>query len=116
MFASTFTTATQIDRMGIRLEGCPIEIVSDGRMKSAPVFPGCIQCPENGEPIILLADAQTTGGYPRIAQVCRSDLHQLGQIRPRSHVRLIERSLNEATADYTAKAALFADWLPGFRL
>lgn len=116
LFSETFTAAPQIDRMGITLKGHQLSIASDGNMPSAPVFPGTIQCPENGEPIILLSDAGTTGGYPRIATIARCDQHLLGQIRPNSHIRFIHRSHTQAASDYTAKSALLHTWLPGFVL
>lgn len=116
LFGTTFTAAPQVTRIGIGLEGPHLELASDGRMKSAPVFPGTIQCPESGQPVILGVDAQTTGGYPRVAQILRCDMHMLGQIRPHAHVRLIRRSLEKAERDYALKAHLFARWLPGFQL
>jgi len=115
-YSETFQTGRQIDRMGITLDSPKLDIASDGKMKSAPVFPGTVQCPENGHPIILMADAQTTGGYPRIAHIARCDQHLLGQIRPGAHVRFIQRTLEQAQTDYAEKSALFQDWLPGFIL
>lgn len=116
LFEQPFTAARQVTRMGIPLTGNPLDIVSDGKMKSAPVFPGTLQCPESGNPIILLSDAGTTGGYPRIAAVARCDLHLLGQIRPGDQVRFIRRSQSQAASDYSAKAALLKNWLPDFVL
>jgi len=115
-YSETFQTGRQIDRMGLTLETPKLAISSDGKMKSAAVFPGTVQCPRNGQPIILMADAQTTGGYPRIAHIARCDQHLLGQIRPGAHVRFIQRTLEQAIADYDEKSALFGEWLPNFRL
>lgn len=116
IYTETWQAAAQITRMGIGLEGPHLATRSDGKMKSAPVFPGSVQCPESGQPIILMADAQTTGGYPRIAQVAQCDLHLLGQVRPSSHIHFIARTAPQAHDDYVAKATLFRDWLPGFSL
>ncbi len=116
LFGQSFRASAQIDRMGMTLEGETLEISSDGKMKSAAVFPGTVQCPENGQPIILLPDAQTTGGYPRIAHIARCDQHLLGQIRPRSKVQLIRRTTQAALKDYAEKSALLSKWLPGFVL
>lgn len=80
-------------------------------MKSAPVFPGTVQGPPSGQPIILLSDAQTTGGYPRIAHIIRADRHLLGQLRPGDLVRLEKTSPDDAVELYQKQAALFADWL-----
>ena len=91
LFAARFTIGNRSDRMGLRLEGEKFDIRSDGRMPSAPVFPGTIQCPEDGELLVLAVDAGTTGGYPRVAKVARLDLHVLGQLRPGNQLMLIER-------------------------
>lgn len=75
------------DRMGMRLEGAALkhrgsaDIVSDG------VVPGAIQVPGNGQPIVLLADSQTVGGYAKIATVIRADLHRLAHARPGAELR-----------------------------
>ena len=72
-----------MDRMGLRLEGRALahdelgaEIVSDG------VAPGAIQVPASGQPIVLMADCQASGGYPKIATVIRADLPRLAHVRP----------------------------------
>ena len=84
-----YAATAQSDRMGMRLEGAPLahrtpaaaDIVSDG------VTPGAIQVPGNGQPIILLADCQTVGGYPKIATVISADLPRLAQARPGQALR-----------------------------
>ena len=114
LFGTEFTIGRQATRMGVSLEGCKLDLASDGKMKSAAVFPGIIQCPENGTPIILLADAQTTGGYPRIASVARCDRHMLGQLRPGDRVRLLKRTHGQALADLKAKQAFMRAWVPDF--
>ncbi len=115
LFETDFPVSRRADRMGIMLDGPRLQTSSDGKMKSAPVFPGTIQCPEHGQPIILGCDAQTTGGYPRIASVARCDRHMLGQIRPGDRVRFLRRSPEQAAADLSRKGQLFQDWLPDFR-
>jgi antagonist of KipI len=57
---------------------------------------GAIQVPQDGQPIILFVDQQTTGGYPKIANVIAADIHRVGQLRPRDEVRLVEVSVTEA--------------------
>ena len=87
--ASEYLATIQIDRMGARLNGAQLEhltpqaadIVSDG------VTPGAIQVPANNQPIILLADCQTVGGYPKIATVIAADLPRLGQLKAGQAVR-----------------------------
>lgn len=85
--SSTYVVSQASDRMGMRLEGHKLvhakapEIVSDG------IAHGAIQVPGSGLPIILLADRQTTGGYPKIAVVISADLPALGRLAPGAKVR-----------------------------
>lgn len=111
LFSETFIAGRQGTRMGVSLIGHILDLDSDGLMKSAPVFPGTIQCPPSGIPIILLCDAQTTGGYPRIAAIARCDRHLLGQIRPGDSIRLLERTPGAAAQDHANKQALLNAWL-----
>jgi len=111
LFGDTFTASAHSNRMGIRLSGAPLGLTSDGKMKSAAMFPGTVQCPEDGNPIILLADGGTTGGYPRIAHVAACDRHLLGQIRPGDQIRFLRRTHEDAIADHKAKSDLLKDWL-----
>jgi antagonist of KipI len=69
-------------------------------MISEAVALGTIQVPANGHPIILLADRQTTGGYPRIGQVVTVDLSLLAQIKPGAQIQFKEVSLQEAEELY----------------
>lgn len=80
-FASTYKMSSQSDRMGYRLEGEPISHIDEDSADiiSDAILPGTIQVPANGQPIILLADRQTTGGYARIATVISVDLPQVIQ-------------------------------------
>lgn len=114
LFGRDFTIGRQATRMGVSLEGIPLRMSSDGKMKSAAVFPGIIQCPESGTPIILLADAQTTGGYPRVAVIAGCDRHMLGQLRPGDKVRLLRRAYDQALEDALAKQELLQSWVPEF--
>lgn len=116
LFSHEFVIGRQATRMGVSLEGKPLQLSSDGKMKSTAVFPGTIQCPEGGTPIILLADAQTTGGYPRIASIARCDRHLLGQLRPGDRLRLLKRTPAQATSDLDAKRAVLQRWVPEFSL
>jgi allophanate hydrolase subunit 2 len=71
-----------------------------------------VQCPEDGTPYLLAVDAQTTGGYPRIAQVARVDRHVLGQLRSNDHLRLLRRTPEQAAAELHEKLAYWREWLP----
>ena len=91
-----YTISTHSNRMGYRLDNSlsnykqPIEIISSG------VMPGTIQLTDSGQLIVLMADAQTTGGYPRIANVLSTDLDLLGQMKPGDQFRWELVSMNEA--------------------
>mgnify|MGYP006288441045 CR=1 FL=1 len=93
---SKYTVATDADRMGVRLEGPPIEHRDGADIISEPVAGGSIQVPGNGQPIILLSDRQTTGGYTKVATAIKSDLHKLAQMRPGSEVSFRKIPLEKA--------------------
>ena len=86
-YASRYRVAEESNRMGIRLEGGAVPEVAGGKMISEGVSLGAIQVPEGGQPIILFVEQQTTGGYPKIANVISADFHSLGQLRPRDEIR-----------------------------
>lgn len=75
------------DRMGMRLRGATIHWRDDREMLSDGVVPGAVQIPAHGDPVVLLADCQTTGGYPKVAVVCTVDLPRVGRLRPGDGVR-----------------------------
>ena len=77
-----YRVSSRSDRMGCRLEGPALEHVAGADIISSGVLSGTIQVPGDGQPIVLLADRQTTGGYTRLAQVIEADLPLLGQARP----------------------------------
>jgi len=112
LFDTNWVVDRRADRMGLRLDGPALTVSSDGRMPSAAVMPGTIQCPEDGVPYLLSVDAGTVGGYPRIAQVARLDRHVLGQLRPGDHLRLLLREPDEAVGELRAKLAYWREWLP----
>jgi len=86
-YQSSYRVAEESNRMGIRLEGAVIPAASGGEMISEGVALGAIQVPDGGQPIILFVEQQTTGGYPKIANIISADFHSLGQLRPRDEVR-----------------------------
>lgn len=106
----SWRVSSRSDRMGIRLEGAPL---SGGRadLVSAAVLPGMIQLPPDGQPIILLADAQTIGGYPVVGQVIAADLHRAAQLRPGDTVRWRQVGIDEAHAARRRQEA----WLDAVR-
>ncbi len=86
-YESTYRVAEESNRMGIRLQGAAIPAPWGGEMISEGVALGAVQVPEGGQPIILFVEQQTTGGYPKIANVISADFHSLGQLRPRDEIR-----------------------------
>lgn len=87
LFAAPFTVSHAIDRMAYRLVGPVIQRVVTADMISEPTMPGSIQVPPDGLPLVMMADRQTIGGYPKIATVISSDLATLAQRPPGSTVR-----------------------------
>lgn len=91
-----YAISPQSDRMGYRLQGAILKSQDATELVSEPVTFGTIQVPFGGEPIVLMADRQTTGGYPRIGQVIQVDLPVLAQKKPGDRVRFEFVSLEEA--------------------
>jgi antagonist of KipI len=79
---SRFTISPQSDRMAYRLSGGTIRRATDREMISDATFFGAIQVPASGDPILLMADRQTSGGYPQIATVITADLPLAAQLAP----------------------------------
>ena len=82
--------------MGLRLEGATIATNSSAPMITEGVSLGAIQVPPGGHPIILFVEQQTTGGYPKIANIISADIASVGQLRPRDEIRFEHVSLEEA--------------------
>lgn len=93
---SEYIVKAQSDRQGYRLEGPAIKHRRSADVDSEACWPGAIQVPGDGLPIILLADAMTTGGYPKIASVISADLDKMGQTKPADKISFKRVSLSEA--------------------
>ena len=91
-----FTVSKLSDRMGMRLEGPEIENIVNTNIKSEGLLKGVIQVPADGNPIIMLSDHGTIGGYPKIGVVISADLDRIGQLTPGSIIKFKEVSLEEA--------------------
>lgn len=115
-FDERWTISRRADRIGMELDGEPLKVLNAVQMDSSAVLPGTIQCPPSGLPFLLGPDAQTTGGYPRIAQVIRADRHLIGQLRPGAHVRFQRIEPAEAQRLYRSKIALLRQLQPDIRL
>jgi len=92
---TTWEVREDSDRMGIRLRGPALEHHT-GYMLTEGVPLGAVQAPPDGQPIILFVEHQTTGGYPKVANVISADFHAVGQLRPRDEVRFEQVSIDAA--------------------
>ena len=100
IFNSMFTISSQDNRMGYRLEGKKFMLEHKTEMVSTAVTTGIVQVTHEGDPIILMADAQTTGGYPRIARICAADISLLAQTRPGVKIQFKEIREEESLMRY----------------
>lgn len=97
--AKPFTISPKSDRMGYRLLGSPIKSSKSGKWFSTAVVTGTIQLPKNGEPIVLMVDHQTTGGYPVIANVISADIPVLAQRTPGQSIQFEAVTYEKALAE-----------------
>lgn len=96
--SSIYTVTTESDRMGYRLDGLRVEQKDSLDMVSDAIPVGAVQVPKSGKPIIMMRDAQTTGGYPKIAVVSTPDVSRLGQAKPNDKIRFSKISPSKARA------------------
>jgi antagonist of KipI len=113
---SAFVVSPDSDRMGVRLTGATLQRDTKRDLISEPVAPGTIQVPHGGEPILLLGDCQTVGGYPKIAHVITVDLPAAAQLRPGDEVGFVEVSLGEAQRLLVTNAQELEQFRIGLRL
>jgi antagonist of KipI len=99
-FTQPYTLALRSNRMGYHLEGPLIQRANQDELLSTAVTPGTIQVTGNGRMVLLMADCQTTGGYPRIAQVAAVDLPLCGQLKPGDVICFKEITRREAETRY----------------
>ena len=105
-FNSVYSVTAQTDRMGYRLSGAAIHchqqsLISEG------IALGAIQIPADGQPIILMRDRQTLGGYPKIGCITAGSLSKLAQCQPGATVRFVKKDLYEAEAEYRVEKQFF---------
>lgn len=99
-FSATFSVSLASDRTGYRLEGLPLAHTAAGAdILSAGLLPGCVQVPASGQPMVLMADAPTSGGYTLIASLSQLERALLAQIPPGDgQIRFVEFTLGESQA------------------
>jgi antagonist of KipI len=108
-FAKAWRVSPSSNRMGYRLEGSPLNRRHRVEVLSEPTCLGTVQVPNDGAPIVLMADHQTTGGYPKIAEVASADIPCLAQLAPGARLRFVKCSVDEAyEADVEALARFHA--------
>lgn len=107
--SAAYRIEKESERMGYRLTGEPLELISAADILSEAVGFGTVQVPPDGQPIILMADRQTTGGYPKIANVASIDLPRLAQKLPGDQIRFELIELDEAQRLDLARTALLND-------
>lgn len=104
LLSQEYQGSTTSDRMGLRLQGPPLIHKGAKEMVSSGIAPGSIQVPPDAQPIVLMADRQSVGGYPLIATIIRSDIPLLAQCLPgQSSVRFQAISVEEAQSIYRAE-------------
>ena len=106
LLESAYAVSAASDRMGMRLDGPTLEHSKGSNIVSDGIAPGAIQVPGNGLPIVLLADRQTTGGYPKIATVIAADLPTLGRLAPGARLAFEAVSVEAAEAAYRQHTSL----------
>lgn len=106
LWTATFTVNPSSNRMGYRLDGATLEAPGD-ELLSFPVLAGVVQLPSGGQPILLMADHQTAGGYPVIATVASASMPVAAQLAPGDELRFEETSIEDAlSARAVQRAAL----------
>ena len=110
LYGNDYRVTDASDRMGVRLEGEPIE-VPQRELVSEPVSPGAVQALPSGQCVVLGVDGQTIGGYPKIAHVIGADVDKIGQLRPGDRVRFERVDLEEAEIIYRQKERETREWV-----
>lgn len=115
LFTEVFRVSLDSNRVGVRLDGTMLHMRDARERVSEPVTAGTLQLPPGGQPIALMAEHPTTGGYPRIGQIAHVDLARLAQRRPGDPVRFEEATLDEAFALLAARERELAALLAAIR-
>jgi biotin-dependent carboxylase-like uncharacterized protein len=102
---AAYRISDRSNRTGYRLTGAPLTVAAAADRLSAPIAPGTIQLPPDGQPILLMADRQTIGGYPILGHLIAADRPKAAQLWPGDEVRFLPVSLDEARAAANLLAA-----------
>lgn len=107
--SSSYRLTQDSGRMGYRLEGPTLDGWEAGEMLSTAVCAGTVQVPHGGKPVLLMSDAQTVGGYPRMANVFSADLPACGQLRPGDPIRFVVGRMDEAESAHRWREQRFRE-------
>jgi allophanate hydrolase len=111
LFGERFAISMQYDRMGVRLEGPELPIATSLDMPSEGILRGSLQVQGSGRAVALMADHQTTGGYPKIATIISTDQDVLGQLRPRHPVVFRSVTVDQAVQGARNRARAFTAYM-----
>jgi antagonist of KipI len=106
--STTYRVSPRSDRMGVRLEGPPIELIATADIAPEGLVHGAVQVPADGQPIVLGADRPATGGYTKIATVVTADLGIVAQVRPGDELRFAAVSVEDARRSWREREELLA--------
>jgi KipI family sensor histidine kinase inhibitor len=102
-WSTAFTVSVRSDRAGTRLEGPPVRSQRE-QMLSDGMLPGAVQVPAGGQPIVIMPDGPTTGGYPKLGVVATADLRLIAQARPGTRIRFVPATVPQAVESLRAWA------------
>lgn len=111
VFEGSFAVSSQYNRQGIRLEGPPLTISASLDMPSEPIARGALQVDGSGQISALMADHQTTGGYPKIATILSTSQDSLVQLRPRQRLRFAAATAEDGVARLRRREARIRDYV-----
>lgn len=114
LFIDPYEATQHTNRMGARLKGNQVVAKDIRSMISAPLLPGTLQCPPDGQPILAMTDGHCTGGYMRTLQIIRADLWMMGQIRPGSKISFRRALGDEAYEILKRRNAFYSSLMDGF--
>lgn len=111
-YNAEYEVSDHSNRLGLRLIGTAVRQKHSQELLTEGVSLGAVQVPSDGQPIILFVDQQTTGGYPKIANVISADLHAVAQLRPRDRIRFNKVTLAEALDELRVVEQILTEDLP----
>ncbi|MDC8831226.1 5-oxoprolinase subunit C family protein [Alteromonas gilva] len=112
LLSSDYTLTSQMDRMGYRLSGAAIN-TREQALYSEAVALGAMQIPPDGQPIVMMADRQTLGGYPKVGTIARCDLNRFAQCVPGDKITFFQLDADDARAKWLLTLSAITRWYQG---